>query len=41
MANTPCDNPFSCIITGVGNTVNGVAGEVSYWSDPWGNTYRA
>jgi hypothetical protein len=25
----------------VGNTINGVAGAVSYWSDPWGNTYKA
>ena len=29
------------MVAGVGNTVNGVAGAVSYWSDPWGNTYRA
>ena len=41
MASTPCDNPFSCIVTGVGNTISGVAGVVSYWSDPWGNTYKA
>ncbi len=43
MANTNpnCDSLFSCVATGVGNTVNGVAGVVSYWSDPWGNTYKA
>ena len=25
----------------MGDTFNGVAGAVSYWSDPWGNTYKA
>ncbi len=43
MANTNsnCDSLFACVATGIGNTVNGVAGVVSYWSDPWGNTYKA
>ncbi|GAA2073884.1 hypothetical protein GCM10009840_04100 [Pseudolysinimonas kribbensis] len=43
-----CDNLFTCVSTGVGNVangigdaVNGAAGAVSYWSDPWGNTYEA
>lgn len=43
-----CDNIFNCAATGLGNvvngigsTVNGVAGAVNYWSDPWGNTYKA
>jgi type IV secretion system protein TrbL len=28
-------------IDGIGNAINGVAGTVSYWSDPWGNTFKA
>jgi type IV secretion system protein TrbL len=28
-------------IGGVVNAINGVAGTVSYWSDPWGNTFKA
>jgi hypothetical protein len=38
---TPCDNPLSCIATGVGDVANGVSSTISYWSDPWGNTYKA
>ncbi len=42
---TNCTNWVTCAIggvtNGIGNTVNGVAGVVSYWSDPWGNTYKA
>lgn len=48
LASTPCDNPLNCVVAGVGGAVNtvggavnGVAGAVSYWSDPWGNTYKA
>jgi type IV secretion system protein TrbL len=29
------------IIGGVGDVINGVSGAVSYWSDPWGNTFKA
>jgi len=29
------------IIGGIGDVVNGVSGAVSYWSDPWGNTFKA
>jgi hypothetical protein len=39
--NGNCDNLFNCVSTGVGNIANGVTGAVSYWSDPWGNTYKA
>jgi hypothetical protein len=28
------------IIGGIGNAINGAAGVVSYWSDPWGNTFK-
>ncbi|MEO6116346.1 MAG: hypothetical protein ABIP33_08185 [Pseudolysinimonas sp.] len=47
-ASTPCDNPLNCVVAGVGGAVNsvggvvnGVGGAISYWSDPWGNTYKA
>jgi type IV secretion system protein TrbL len=36
-----CTDWVACAVGGVQNTVNGVAGAVSYWSDPWGNTYKA
>jgi len=46
--NGSCDNLFNCVSTGVGNVangigdaVNGATGAISYWSDPWGNTYKA
>jgi type IV secretion system protein TrbL len=29
------------IIGGITNVINGAAGTVSYWSDPWGNTFKA
>lgn len=29
------------IIGGLGDVVNGFTGAVSYWSDPWGNTFKA
>jgi type IV secretion system protein TrbL len=28
-------------IGGITNLINGAAGTVSYWSDPWGNTFKA
>jgi type IV secretion system protein TrbL len=28
-------------IGGVGDVINGITGAVSYWSDPWGNTFKA
>ncbi len=28
-------------IDGIGNAINGAASTVSYWSDPWGNTFKA
>ena len=36
-----CTDWVACAVGGVQNTINGVAGAVSYWSDPWGNTYKA
>jgi type IV secretion system protein TrbL len=29
------------IIGGFGDAINGAAGAISYWSDPWGNTFKA
>ena len=29
------------IIGGLGDVVDGITGAVSYWSDPWGNTFKA
>jgi type IV secretion system protein TrbL len=29
------------IIGGIGDAINGAAGVISYWSDPWGNTFKA
>lgn len=29
------------IIGGVTDAINGIGGAVSYWSDPWGNTFKA
>ena len=28
-------------IGGIGDAINGFTGAVSYWSDPWGNTFKA
>jgi len=28
-------------IGGIGDVINGISGAVSYWSDPWGNTFKA
>jgi type IV secretion system protein TrbL len=28
-------------IGGIGDVINGISGAVSYWSDPWGNTFEA
>lgn len=36
-----CDNPITCTVDGVTDAINGAAGAVNYWSDPWGNTYKA
>ncbi|TPW78402.1 hypothetical protein [Schumannella sp. 10F1B-5-1] len=42
MAAADCgSNPLGCIAGGVGDAVNGAVGAVSYWSDPWGNTFKA
>ena len=38
---TTCADWVSCTVGGIGNTINGVADTISYWSDPWGNTYKA
>ena len=35
---TSCGNLVCEVIGGVGDTV---AGTISYWSDPWGNTFKA
>ncbi|WP_104177887.1 hypothetical protein [Cryobacterium sp. Y50] len=42
MATTPGDDPgfFGDLVGGIGNAINGAAGVVSYWSDPWGNTFK-
>ncbi len=37
----PEGSGIGSIIGGVGDLVNGVTGAVSYWSDPWGNTFKA
>jgi len=37
----PEDPGIGSIIGGVGDFLNGAAGAVSYWSDPWGNTFKA
>lgn len=29
------------IIGGIGDAINGATGAISYWSDPWGNTFKA
>jgi hypothetical protein len=29
------------IIGGIGDAINGAAGAITYWSDPWGNTFKA
>ena len=35
------DGGIGGIIGGITNVINGAAGTVSYWSDPWGNTFKA
>ncbi|WP_166805706.1 hypothetical protein, partial [Cryobacterium ruanii] len=42
MATKPGDDPgfFGDLVGGIGNAINGAAGVVSYWSDPWGNTFK-
>ena len=35
------DGGIGSIIGGIGDAVNGAAGAISYWSDPWGNTFKA
>jgi hypothetical protein len=42
IATTPGDDPgfFGDLVGGIGNAINGAAGVVSYWSDPWGNTFK-
>ncbi|MDJ0348931.1 hypothetical protein [Cryobacterium sp. PH29-G1] len=42
MATTPGDDPgfFGDLVGGIGNAINGAAGVVSYWSDPWGNSFK-
>lgn len=29
------------IVNGIGDAINGAVGAVNYWSDPWGNTFKA
>jgi type IV secretion system protein TrbL len=29
------------IIGGIGDAINGATGAIAYWSDPWGNTFKA
>lgn len=36
-----CDNFVCEVIGGVGDAVGGAAGAINYWSDPWGNTFKA
>lgn len=40
MALTNDDNGWDPI-GGLGDVINGFTGAVSYWSDPWGNTFKA
>ncbi len=40
MALTDDDNGWDPI-GGLGDVINGFTGAVSYWSDPWGNTFKA
>ena len=41
MQATDCSNWVTCTIGGVTGTINGIGGAISYWTDPWGNTYKA
>ena len=36
-----CGFVFCEVVGGVGDVAGGVAGAISYWSDPWGNTFKA
>lgn len=38
---TECTNPITCIVSGVGDSINSAASTIGYWSDPWGNTFKA
>ncbi|HOY80928.1 MAG TPA: hypothetical protein PK282_00800 [Rhodoglobus sp.] len=40
MPTTNDDNGWDPI-GGIGDAINGFTGAVSYWSDPWGNTFKA
>ncbi|TPW78045.1 hypothetical protein [Schumannella soli] len=41
MADNPCTDPISCAVGGATDVAKGIAGAASYWSDPWGNTFKA
>jgi hypothetical protein len=36
-----CDNFVCDVVGGAGDAINGAIGAVNYWSDPWGNTFKA
>lgn len=35
------DGGIGSIIGGIGDAINGATGAITYWSDPWGNTFKA
>lgn len=35
------DGGIGDIVNGIGDAINGAVGAVNYWSDPWGNTFKA
>lgn len=41
LVENPEGGGIGSIIGGIGDVINGVTGAVSYWSDPWGNTFKA